>query len=109
MGLRVLKTPIAAPQANAFCERVIGTARRECLDFMILLNERRLRRVLTEWVDHYNRARPHASLGPGIPDPSLPTAGGALSGHWLRRDRRVVAKPILGGLHHEYRLEPIAA
>jgi len=54
MGLRVLKTPIAAPQANAFCERVIGTARRECLDWFIPLNERHLRRILAEWVPHYN-------------------------------------------------------
>jgi hypothetical protein len=44
-----------APQANAHCERVIGTARRECLDWVIPLNERHLRRVLTEWVAHYNR------------------------------------------------------
>ena len=48
-----------------FCERVIGTIRRECLDWMILLNEAHLRRVLREWVAHYNRGRPHASLGPG--------------------------------------------
>ena len=48
MHLRVLTTPARAPQANAFCERLIGTARRECLDFMILLNERHLRRILAE-------------------------------------------------------------
>jgi len=45
MSLRVLKTPVRAPQANAHCERFIGTARRECLDWMIPLNERHLRRV----------------------------------------------------------------
>jgi putative transposase len=49
MGLRVLKTPVAAPQANAYCERLIGTLRRECLDWVIPLNERHLRRVLAEW------------------------------------------------------------
>src|SRR6202158_924065 len=54
MGLRVLKTPVRSPQANAHCERLIGTIRRECLDFVIPLNERHLRRVLTEWVTHYN-------------------------------------------------------
>ena len=70
MGLRVLKTPVRSPQANAFCERVIGTIRRECLDWMIPLSERHLRRVLQQWVQHYNRGRPHESLGPGIPDPS---------------------------------------
>lgn len=50
MGLRVVTTPVAAPQANAYCERLIGTACRECLDWVISLNERHLRRVLAEWV-----------------------------------------------------------
>src|SRR5215510_13811586 len=68
MGLTILKTPARSPQANAFCERVIGTIRRECLDWIILLNEHHLRRVLQEWVEHYNRGRPYSSLGPGIPD-----------------------------------------
>jgi putative transposase len=68
MHLRVLTTPVRAPQANAYCERLIGTIRRECVDFMIPLNERHLRRVLGEWIPHYNRGRPHASLGPGISD-----------------------------------------
>jgi putative transposase len=54
MSLRVLKTPVRAPQANAYCERFIGTARRECLDWIIPLSERQLRRVLTEWIPHYN-------------------------------------------------------
>jgi transposase InsO family protein len=49
MGMRVLKTPFRAPQANAFCERLVGTIRRECLDFLIPLNERHLRRILKEW------------------------------------------------------------
>jgi transposase InsO family protein len=66
MGLTVLKTPVRAPQANAFCKRVIGTIRRECLDFMIPMSERHLHAILREWVRHYNRGWPHASLGPGI-------------------------------------------
>jgi len=70
MLLQVLKTPVRAPQANAFCERLIGTIRRECLDFLIPLNERHVRRVPAEWVSHYNRGCPHPSLGPGIPDSS---------------------------------------
>jgi putative transposase len=70
MGLRVLKTPVRTPKANAFCERVIGTIRRECLDWLIPLHERHLRGILREWVPHYNRGRPHTSLGPGIPEPS---------------------------------------
>lgn len=54
LGLKVVKTPIRTPQANAYCERLIGTMRRECLDFMIPLNERHLRKILREWVTHYN-------------------------------------------------------
>jgi putative transposase len=108
MQLRVLTTPARTPQANAFCERLIGTGRRECLDFMIPLNERHLRRILAEWVPHYNRGRPHPSLGPGIPDrPSI--VGVRSTGHRIPHGHRVAVTPILGGLHHEYRLEPIAA
>ena len=54
LGLRILRTPVRAPQANAYCERLIGTMRRECLDFMIPLSERHLRSILREWVKHYN-------------------------------------------------------
>jgi putative transposase len=71
MGLTILKTPVRCPQANAFCERLIGTIRRECLDWLIVVHERHLRAVLVEWVAHYNQGRPHASLGPGIPDVPL--------------------------------------
>ena len=60
MSLEVLPTPPRAPQANAYCERFIGTARRECLDWIIPLNERHLRRVLAEWMTHYNAERPHS-------------------------------------------------
>jgi transposase InsO family protein len=67
MGLTVLKTPVRSPQANAFCERLIGTIRRECLDWLILVNEQHLRFVLRDWVAHYNQGRPHASLGPAFP------------------------------------------
>ena len=106
MNLGVLKTPARVPKANAFCERLIGTARRECLDCFIPLNEQHLRKILTEWVRHYNRGRPHSSLGPGIPDAL--TAARA-PGHELPRGHRVAAKPILAGLHHEYRVERVAA
>ena len=110
MSLAVLKTPVRAPQANAFCERLIGTIRRECLDFLIPINEQHLRGIVKEWVTHYNRGRPHSSLGPGIPEPA---AGSALppkvSGHRLPKGHRVTERPILGGLHHEYSLETMAA
>jgi transposase InsO family protein len=109
MGLDVLKTPVRVPQANAFCERLIGTARRECLDFMIPVSERHLRATLREWIRHYNRGRPHSSLGPGIPEGSASDdhARGS-ERHRLPERSRVVATPILGGLHHEYRLEKAA-
>jgi putative transposase len=73
MGLKVLKTPFRSPQANGFCERLIGS-RRECLDFMIPLNERHLRRILKEYVTYHNRGRPHSALGPGAPNEKLPSA-----------------------------------
>lgn len=68
MGMRVLKTPVRTPQANAHCDRLIGTMRRKCLDFLIPSNERHIRRILKDWVAHYNQRRPHASLGPGSND-----------------------------------------
>ena len=108
MGLTVLKTPVRCPQANAFCERLIGTIRRECLDWLILLNERHLRFVLREWVAHYNKGRPHASLGPGIPEVP-PERLAQPTGQHIRDRHRVIAVHILAGLHHEYRLEPLAA
>ena len=108
MGLTVLKTPARCPQANAFCERLIGTIRRECLDWLIVLNERDLRSVLREWVVDYNQGRPHASLGPGIPGMPLERLAGP-NGHQIPDGLRVVADPIVAGLHHEYRLESLAA
>jgi putative transposase len=110
LGLRVLKTPPQTPRANAICERVLGTLRRECLDFLIPLTENHLWRLLHEWVRHYNVRRPHMSLGPGIPQPpvSLPIPL-QTHRHRLPEHLRVVARPILGGLHHEYRLEAKAA
>jgi hypothetical protein len=65
-GLRAQKTPPRCPKANAICERVIGTIRRECLDWLIPLSAH-LRRALRLWVEHYNRGRPHMMLGPACP------------------------------------------
>ncbi len=109
MGVRVLRTPVQAPTANAFCERLLGSLRRECLDFLIPFGEEHLRRLLCAWKRHYNHGRPHASLGPGLPEspPGLPAP--PITGHRLPRNARIVARPILGGLHHEYGLEKRAA
>src|SRR5262245_40541386 len=84
MGLTILKTPVQALQANPFCERLIGTMRREFLDLMIPLNESHLRRVPQEWVAHYNRGRPRASLGPGIPDGTATELAQATGRHRIR-------------------------
>jgi transposase InsO family protein len=109
-GLAVLKTPFRSPQANAFCERLIGTIRRECLNYLIPLSDRHLRNILKEWAAHYNQGRPHSKLGPGIPDgPATAFPSRGTSCHHFPNDHRVVAKPILGGLHHEYRLAKVAA
>ena len=109
-GLRVLRTPVRAPQANAYCERLMGTVRRECLDFMIPLHERQLRGILRSWVGHYNKGRPHSSLGPGTPEPSPTQYLSQLHPrHELPSDCRVTAEDILGGLHHEYQLEKCVA
>ena len=85
MGLRVLKTPMRTPQANAFCERVIGTIRRECLDWLIPVHERHLCGILRAWVTHYNQGRPHASLGPGMPEPPPTQIRPEPTGHHLPR------------------------
>ena len=69
LGVEVLRSPVASPKANSLCERVIGTARRECLDWLIPMSEAHLRAILKCWVTHYNGGRPHSALGPGVPDP----------------------------------------
>ena len=69
-GIRIIKTPVRAPRANAICERVIGTLRRECLDRMLILGRRHLEAVLAEYVEHYNSHRPHRSLGQRAPSAS---------------------------------------
>ncbi len=101
LGIDVIETPYRSPQANSICERVIGSLRRECLDYMIPLNETHLRRIIKEWVVYYNRSRPHAALGPSVPDP--PPGIPVSIGHYRHRfaDKlKVISTPILGGLHH---------
>jgi transposase InsO family protein len=104
LGLEVLRSPFASPKANAICERVIGTIRRECLDWMIPMSEAHLRSILKSWVTHFNRGRPHSALGLGVPDPppKLRRVLRQESRHRLPASALVVAKSVLGGLHHEY-------
>ena len=108
LGIVAIKTPVRTPQANAYCERLIGTVRRECLDFMIPINERHLGQILRTWVSHYNQGRPHSSLGPGLPGRrALPPR--RMHRHRFEPGERIVSAAILGGLHHEYGLERTAA
>jgi len=104
----VLKSPPHSPKANAICERVIGTIRRECLDWLIPMSELHLRSVLNMWALHYNEARPHMALGPGVPDPpwSVMRPSTQLSRHRIGGRLVLRVKSILSGLHHEYSLAP---
>jgi hypothetical protein len=97
-GIRILLSPPQAPRANAICERIIGTLRRELLDRLLIINEDRLRQVLTEYLEHYNTARPHRGLGQLTPAQAgtRPPEPVNLAEHRIRR------KQVLGGLTHEY-------
>ena len=100
-----MRTPPRAPKANAYCERLGGTVRRERLDYLIPINERHLRLILREFMGYYNRGRPHASLGPGIPEPDQASVPATDHRHRLPCGYRVISHSVLGGLHHDYRLE----
>ena len=106
LGVDVLRSPVASPKANSICERVIGTARRECLDWLIPLSEAHLRAILKCWVTHYNGGRPQSALGPGVPNPPEEHAVmlAPETRHRLAADVLVLVKSVLGGLHHEYSL-----
>jgi len=92
-GIDVLRTPIRAPKANAVCERFLGSVRRECLDHVLILNERQLQRILKEYVRYFNTARPHQGLeGQRLMPIDSPSIG-----------NKITAFPVLNGLHHDYR------
>jgi putative transposase len=94
-GMRILRTPVRAPQANAIAERWIGTVRRELLDRILIVNRRHLTAVLTEYVAHFNHHRPHRALNQAAPLRSLPPPASPCQPHVGRRD-------LLDGLIHEY-------
>jgi len=93
MGITEVITAPHSPWQNAYVERVIGSIRRECLDHIVIFNERHLRRVLSSYVDYYQHTRTHLSLDKDCPDPRpiMP-----------RRIGKVIAIPLVGGLHHRY-------
>src|SRR5215469_14551843 len=68
IGIELLRTPFHAPRANAYCERFLGSVRRECLDHLLILYEQQLSRVLQAYVTYFNQARPHQGLQQQIPD-----------------------------------------
>ena len=109
LGVRVLRTPLRAPKSNSVCERLGGSLRRECLDFLIPFTERHLQMIVREWAVHYNRARPHSALGPGLPEATSADVPANEHRHRLPSGYRVVKEAVLGGLHHEYRLVKEAA
>jgi putative transposase len=94
-GIRIMRTPVRAPQANAIAERFLGSVRRECLDHVLILGERHLHQVLCEYTRYFNQARPHQGLHQALPEPPLNTEVENTSGP-------ICAEPILGGLHHAY-------
>ena len=93
IGIEEVKIAPRSPWQNPYCERVIGSIRRDMLDHVIVLNERHLKRLLTEYVSYYYRFRTHLSLDMDCPEPRAvePPETGV-----------VIAVPELGGLHHHY-------
>ncbi len=94
LGIESVKTAYRSPWQSPYVERVNGTLQRECLDHLIILNERHLRRILSEFIDYYTTTRPHLSINRNSPIPREidPPSNG-----------KIVSTPILGGLHHRYR------
>jgi putative transposase len=99
-GIRILTSPPGAPRANAICERMIETLRRELLDKILIVNERHLRRILTVYLHHFNTARPHRTLGQLAPAQAEtgPPHVINLADYQIRR------RPLLDGLIYEYHL-----
>jgi putative transposase len=95
-GIEILKTPVHAPRANAICERFMRSVRQECLDHLLIFQEKQLQRVLKAYVASFNQARPHQGIGQQIPERlrSVPYAQDA--------GNKVIAIPVMGGLHHDY-------
>jgi transposase InsO family protein len=93
MGIDEVLTAPRSPWQNPYVERVIGSIRRECLDHVIVLSERQLRRILASYLDYYHRSRTHLALSKDspVPRPIQPAQSG-----------KVIAFPQVGGLHHRY-------
>jgi putative transposase len=93
-GTKEVETPARTPQANGICERLIGSLRRECLDHILVHDDKHLQRVVTEYTTYFNEDRPHQGIGQRIPNHfDLPTS---------KPSGRIRSRAILGGLHHSY-------
>ena len=94
-SIKEVETPYRTPEANGICERFMGSLRRECMDHILIHDDKHLRRVVTEYTAYFNQERPHQGIGQRIPNQydltrSKPTRG------------QIISKAILGGLHHSY-------
>ncbi len=97
-GMKVIRTPVRAPRANATAERWIGSARRECLDRMLIVNRRHLEATLRDYTDHYNGHQPHRALDMEAPAPKRHL-------HAVGKDPPPIKRhDVLGGLIHEYEI-----
>ena len=94
--IEILKTPYHSKRPNAICERFMRSVRQECLDHLLILHEKQLQRVLHQYVLYYNQARPHQGIYQQIPDQSRSSRSSLSAGD------KVLAVPILGGLHYDY-------
>ena len=90
--IEILRPPVCASRANAFCERFIGSLRRECLDHVIILSEKQLCCLVHDYVQYFNEDRPNQGIDQHIPSGIGPSSGAG----------EIVARPVLGGLHHAY-------
>jgi len=97
-GIELLKTPYHAPRANAICERFLRSVRQECLDHLLILHEKQLQRVLNAYVSYFNQVRPHQGIQQQVPE----SYGSSRT--TPHEGTKVVAVPILAGLHHDYRM-----
>ena len=93
IGVETILAPVRSPRANAFAERFVPTIRQECLDHLLVISRRHLETVLTDYVTHYNRSRPHRALqlAQPIPRQEVPLT-----------DQDIIRRDILGGIIHEY-------
>lgn len=91
-GIDIIKTPIQAPNANAYAERWIRSVREECLDKLIVVNETHLKQVLDDYATYYNTARPHQGIGQKIP----------IARDVARESGPVRCRDVLGGIVHDY-------